>query len=142
MAATTLKAIIDRFQAVLEGADLHYTKATDEFTFDRQPNLAVNDVYRIEDLGPFTEPETLTNNMEAHVDELGVWIARKSAFDSQAERETLETTVNTIHKKIVADGPSNNYHANMVGREIRRADDSEIMMALVRFTVDFDFSVA
>ena len=139
MAATTIKAIIDRFQAVLEGADLNLKKSQEEFSFDLQPNLRINNVYRIEDAG-LAETQTLTNNVDARIDQLHVWLMRKATTDSQAERETLETTINTVEKKILADGPSNNYHATIESRELERVDD--VIVARVGFFVDYDYATA
>ena len=140
MASTTLKAIIDRFQAVLEGGDVNLKKTTDEFTFDREPNLMVDDVYRIEDLG-LIESTSITNSVDVRVDELGIWVARKGQFDTQAVRETLETDLVTIERKIVADGPSNDYHATITSREIQRPDESDVLTARLGVAVDYDFSL-
>jgi preprotein translocase subunit SecA len=139
MAATTLKAVIDRFQAVLEGANLNLRKSTDEFSFDQQPNTKLNQVYRVEDAG-LSETQTLTNNVDARVDSLSVWLARKATPDAQAERETLETTLLTAERQIVADGPSNNYHASVSAREIERTGD--VLVARLEVLVDYDVSLA
>ena len=140
MAATTLKAIIDRFQAVLEGADLNLKKATEEFSFDLQPNLRINNVYRIED-GGLGETATISNSTDVRMDLLNVWLARKATTDSQKERETLETTINTVERKIIADGPSNNYHATLDSREIERLDEGDVLIARVGILVDYDYSL-
>lgn len=141
MAATTLKAIIDRFQAVCEGADLNLKKSQEEFSFDLQPNLRINNVYRIADDG-LSQSQTLTNDVDARIDVLSVWLMRKATPDSQAERETLETTINTLERKILADGPSNNYKATLEGREVERPDGSDVIVARVGFFVDYDFATA
>ncbi len=46
--------------------------------------------------------------------------------------------MNTIERKIIADGPSNNYHATLVAREIARADD--LITGRLGIMVDYDFS--
>ena len=138
MAATTLKAIIDRFQAVLEGADLQLKKTTEEFSFDRQPNTRIDNVYRIEDAG-LVSTESATNNMEVRIDELAAWFARKATPDSQAVRDTLETDIVAFERKIVTDGRSNSYRATLNGREIERVDD--VILARVSVLVDYDFSL-
>ncbi len=139
MAVTTLKAIVDRFQAVLEGGDLNYKKSTEEFSFDLQPNTRVDTVYRIQDDG-LSESSSLTNNVDARVDGLSVWIARKATPDSQAVRETILLALDTIERKIVADGPAQNFHATITGREVERVGD--VIMARLGISVDYDFSLS
>lgn len=139
VAATTLAAIVLRFQTTCEGANLNLKKTTDEFSFDRQPNLRINNVYRIEDTG-LVETRSLTNNVDARVDGLAIWIARKATPDSVDERDTMESTCLTLERQIVSDGPSNSYHATIEGREIQREKD--VIMARIAFSVDYDVSLA
>ncbi len=139
MAATTLAAILDRFQAVCEGANVNLRKTTDEFSFDRQPNAKLDTVYRIEDAG-FSETASLTNNVDARVDLLSIWVARKATPDSQATRRTVEVDLLTIERQVVADGPDNNYHASKTAREVERVGD--VIMGRLELSVDYDVSLA
>lgn len=137
MATTTLKAIIDRFQAVLEAAPLSLVATKEPFSHDRQPNAVLNTAYRVEDAG-LSDTASVSNGVQVRRDTLRVWVARKVMFAGQTSAESLHDTLVSIERAIKADGASNSYHAEITGREITREGD--ILTASVDFVVDYDFS--
>ena len=142
MATTTLKAIIDRFQAICEGTTLLLQPSQSPFSHEREPNATVESAYYLAD-GGLSESQSGTNDIEFRIDSLTVWLARRMAANGQTQIETLETTLNTLERLILADGPANSYHAKVVDRVgPRRAGESAVLVAGLTFAVDYDFSTA
>src|SRR3990167_4112800 len=142
MATTTLKAIIDRFQAICEGATLDLQATQVPFSHDREPNATLDSAYYLHD-GGLSESKPGTNDLEFRLDTLTLWLTRRLAFAGQTQAETLETTMTTLERLILADGPANNYHAHVTGRAgPARAGESERLVAGLTFAVDYDFSTA
>jgi hypothetical protein len=139
MANTTLKAIIDRFQAVCEASASSLKKTKDAFSHDAQPNGLLTGTYYLEDAGISSSVEC-SNNAEARIDQLTVWIARKVAFDGVTALETMETAINTLERAIVADGPAQGYHARLAGRKVSRPKDKDFLIGSATFTVDYDYT--
>ncbi len=140
MATTTLKDIIDRFQTVIEAAPVSLKQTDQPFGFDLQPNAALDDRYWIQD-GGMLESRSMTNNAEVRMDSLTVWIATKIKFAGQTAQETMETALAVIERAIVADGPANSYAATKTERAIERIDDTDVLVGLIAFTVDYDFTL-
>ena len=141
MAVTTLKAIIDRFQTILEGSNVNLKPTREPFTHDRQPNTLLTDSYRVADAG-LQNTRSITNEKEARIDRIQVFVARKLAFDGQTAAETMHTTLNTIERYIVADGPANSYHASLSGRQVTPSASKDFLIGSVIISVDYDYNVA
>ncbi len=141
MAATTLKAIVDRFQAVLEASPLSLKATRDAFSHDRQPNALLDGTYYIQDDG-VAESRPVSNHADVRIDRLTVFLARKLAFDGQTQKETIETTLNTIERYLIADGPANSYHAFIGGRRVTRPAGTDIAIGSITVHVDYDFSTS
>jgi hypothetical protein len=142
MATTTLKAIIDRFQAVCEASPLSLKPSQVPFSHDREPNATLESAYYLED-GGLSESRSGTNDLEFRMDTLTVWLTRKLAFSGQTQAETLQTTMTSVERRILADGPANSYHARVTARAgPAQAGESDRLVAGVTFTVDYDFTTA
>jgi len=141
MATTTLKAIIDRFQLVIEDEPLSLTQTTQPFTFDVQPNATVDDRYWVED-GGLTESESQTNNAEVRMDTLIVWLASRLKLDGQSAQEAMETRLVTLERYLIADGAANSYMATLIGREMRKIDGLDALIASASFVVDYDYTLS
>lgn len=139
MAATTLKAIMDRFQAVLEASPLSLKATKEPFSHDRSPNAVIDTAYRIED-GGIASSRPVGASQFVRADRLTVFLAKKLNFAAQSSVETLETTLNTIERYILADDANNNYHASLEARRITRPPDSDVAVASLVFVVDYDYS--
>lgn len=141
MSDTTLKAIIDRFQAVLEASPISLTATRDAFSHDRQPNALLTNTYHVEDDG-LQGTQSITNHKEARIDRLTVFVARKLDFAPQTAKETMETLLTTIERYLKADGLSNNYHVNLQNRRVTRPAGKDFLIGSVTLTVDYDFNAA
>lgn len=143
MATTTFKAILDRFQAICEGGTLALTPSLVPFTHKRAPNSVADSQYFLEDVG-LSKTTIGTSDVEFRIDQVTVWLARRTAFAGQTAAETLHTTLNTLERLILADGPANSYHASVTGRQAPTPinEGGEIIVAGLTFAVDYDFSTA
>ena len=140
MATTTFPAILDRFQAVCEGATLSLSATQVPFSHAREPNAVVDASYYLEEAG-LNESRVGTSDLEFRVDRLTVWLARRSGQDGQTAIETLETTLTTLERLVIADGRSNHYHATVAGRSAPElTGDGGLIVAGLTFAVDYDFS--
>lgn len=139
MAATTLKAIIDRFQAVLEAAPLSLAPTKEPFSHDLSPNTVLDSAYRIKDDG-LVRNQPVGANQFVRVDRLTVFIAKKLAFTAQTVAETMETLLNTIERQILADDAAHEYHASVEGRTITQPPNTDIAIASLTVLVDYDYS--
>jgi hypothetical protein len=137
MAATTLGAILGHVRAVCEGTGLALSPTKDAFTHDRQPNTVLTDAYWVEDGGLGQNLEA-TANAAVRVDKLTVWIARKVAFDGQAAVDALETTLEALERRILADGLTHAYHARLDGRRVSRPAGKDFAVGSATVSVDYD----
>ena len=143
MAATTLKAIIDRFQVICEGGTLSLQKSLTPFTLVREPNATLESAYYLED-GGVVQTDIGTNEIEFRVDAVTVHLARRLKFAGQTEAETLQTTMNTLERLILADGPAQGFHASVAARvaPAPMEDNADVIVAGLTFNCDYDFSTA
>lgn len=139
MAATTLKAIMDRFQVVLEDDPLNLKATREPFSHDLAPNTIVDTAYRLED-GGLVSSRPVGNTQYVRVDRLIVYLTKKLNFAGQASVETLEQTLNTIERYILADDSANSYHASVEQRRITRIPETDVAVASLTFLVDYDFN--
>lgn len=139
MAATTITAIGNRIEAVLEAAPLSLKKTTDAFSHDRQPNTSIDNAYRLQD-GGLVSTKSATNMAAVRVDRLTIFIARKRKFGGRAPVESIQDDLNTIERYVKADGLSGSYHAELSGRKITPSGDS--VVGSIDVTVDYDFNEA
>lgn len=137
MAATTLKAIIDRLQAVCEASPLLFTKAKDAFSHQRQPNALLTDTYFIEDGGMVSSLEQ-GNNAEARIDLLNIQLARKVAFNGTLALENLETDLLTLERYLLADGPTHSYYPRVINRRTTRPNGKDFVIGTLGVHVDYD----
>lgn len=138
MADTTLKAIIDRFEAVLEATPLFLKPTKDAFSHDRQPNTLLDNSYYLED-GGLVSSRPVGNYKAVRVDRLVVFVALKLNFQAQTQKETMTTTLLTIERYLKADGPANSYHAEIGGgRRVTRPKGKDILIGSLALTVDYD----
>ena len=112
------------------------------FSHDREPNATLDAAYYLEDAG-LGDTREGTNAIQFRMDTVTVWLTRRVAFDGQTQAETLQTTMNTLERLLLADGPSNSYHATVTGRAgPKQAGESDRLVAGLTFTLDYDFSTA
>ena len=141
MADTTLKAIVDRFQAVLEASPCSLTASTLSFSHDRQPAAAIEDHYYLED-GGLVSNRPMGNYKAARMDRLRVFIAKKAKFDGVSAFETMTTLLLTIERAIKADGLSNSYHAEIESHRVTQPIGKDILIGEIALAVDYDVNEA
>lgn len=141
MADTTLAAIMRRFRVVLEGEPLFLRLSPDAFSIDVVPNDMLEDVYHVSDDG-IARQTPMGNYRAARIDRVVVNVARKISFQAQDASEAMHDVLNTIERRIKADGPNQSYHAEVQAREVRRVPETDIILATLTFGVDYDFNEA
>lgn len=141
MADTTLTAIMQRFQVVLEGHPLYLSQSRDAFSHDTVPNNLLDSSYHVRD-GGIADQRPMGNYKAARIDRLVVHLARKVSFEAQDASESLQTLLNTVERYIKADGPNNDYRAELDAREVARVDETDIVIAQLTFSVDYDYNEA
>jgi hypothetical protein len=139
MAATTLSAILTRFRTACEASPCSLTQTGDTFTHDRQPNAALTNSYRLEDAGTSQNLEA-TNNVAVRVDRVTVWIAQKVNFAGPTAEAAIEDKLVSIERAILADGPSNSYHARLESRRVSRPAGKDWLVGSASFSVDYDYA--
>lgn len=138
MAETTLTNIIARVKNVVEAIG-SFQLTQQQFTFEREPNATVDDRFWIEDVG-LIDSAPLTGLKEARIDGLRVWLAKRLSTDSYTVQNNLETNMRSIERRIIADGPDQNYHAVMVGRSVQTSEwSAEVMVGSMTWHMDYDF---
>lgn len=139
MADTTLSAIIDRVQAVVEASPVSLLKSKDAFTHERQPNALLTDTYHLADGGLYTSVD-VTSNAEARVDRLQILVARKVTFDSTAAMEAMHATLRAIERALIADGPAHSYNAQLNGRTVTKTAGKDFLIGSITMLFDYDYS--
>ena len=137
MGATTLKTIIDTVQALCEASPLSLSKSRDAFSHDRQPNTLLTNTYHIEDDGIVSSTE-LGANAEARIDALKIHIARKIAFDGVTAFETVQETLLTLERHLLAHGPNHSYYPRALNRDVTRPKGTDFLIGSLTVHVDYD----
>lgn len=139
MAATTLSAIMDRFTSVLEADPLFLKPTKEPFSHDLSPNTVLDSAYRIQDEG-IQSTRPVGASQFVRVDRICIYIAKKLNFAGQASVETMEDTLNTIERQILADDADHDYHASVDSRRVTNPPKTDIAIGSLSFLVDFDYS--
>jgi hypothetical protein len=142
MAATTIKAILDRFQAVLAAAPLSLVQAQQAFSHDRQPNAQIQDTFWIEN-GGLVNARSASNKQEVRVHRLTVYVAKPASFAGLAQMEAMLELGDTMYRYLIADGLTQGWNVSTGGGErVTNPKKTELVIASYPFLVDFDFSVS
>lgn len=141
MAATTLATIVGQMRTVLEAAPFSFIAARDQFSHDRQPNSVIDASYWIQDEG-LGASRWLTNQAQARLDRIAVFVARKLKFNPVAQVDALEDVLVDIERYLIADGPDHSYSVQLIGRRVTRPPESDLAIGSVTVQVDYDFSEA
>lgn len=141
MATTSLTAIMTAIRAVLEAAPLSLHQSSLPFSFDRLPNVMVQDAYCLEP-GTLVSGASATNDVEVRVHRLIVWVAKPLAFDGIAQLEALVDLGDDIYRYLSANGRANGWNIEQDGHQVQQPKNSNLIIGRFSFTVDFDFSSA
>lgn len=141
MAATTLAAILDRFQAVLAAAPLSLKQSLEAFSHDRQPNANIQDTFWVEDGGQASRRST-TNHSEARIDVLRVYVAKPKAFAGLTQMEALVTLGDTMYRHLLVDALTQGWNVEMAAHKTSSPANTDLVIGSYDFRVDYDFSSA
>ena len=140
MAALTLTDIMTRLETVLEAAPFGLMKTKVPFTHDHQPNETLEDRYTYRD-GGMVQSTSMSAMVQARIDRIEVFIARKLAFNGHAQQLALETQLVAIERAFIADGLNEGYHVTVDGsaRRVTQPRGKDLLVGSCAFLVDYDF---
>jgi hypothetical protein len=141
MAATTLSAILTRFETVLQAAPLSLSPAGDPYSSEGISGPEVDSAFRLVP-GGLVGQTCQSNYSTARIERIVVTVNRMTQFDAYDVQRALEDQLDAIERAIIADGPDHSYMASIEkgSRKVTRKKDSDVIEASINFLVDFDFS--
>lgn len=141
MAVTTLAAILAAWGTTLEASPLSLVPASGPFTHDNQPNATLANSYYVTDGGKVSRT-SLTNDVEARIDRLQVWIAKPLNFDPDGQLQAMETLLDNVYRYLLPVARAAGYNIEADTRRVSRPANSELIIANQDLLVDYDFSSA
>lgn len=141
MATTTLAAILEAWETVLEAPPRNLRPAQQPFSHDRQPAGLVADSYCLEDGGQVRR-DTVTSNQEVRIDRIRLLVAKPIAFAGRSQHRALLTLGDAIYRALVANGRTQGWHVAQQNHRVTQPANTELLIASFDFTVDYDFDVA
>jgi hypothetical protein len=141
MAATTISAILERFETVLVAAPLNYTLTDQPFSDEQTPGTMVDQMVRVNS-GGLVNSRSTSADQEVRLDRITVQVQRTLKFEGYDEQRALQDVLDEIERAIRADGPDNFYSASIEkgSRKAVRRKDSDVVEASLNFIVDYDWS--
>jgi hypothetical protein len=143
MAAQTISAILERFQAVLEAPPLSLTPSLEPFGDTAVPNALIDETYRLV-AGGVVNDRTTSNWQSVRLDRITITIAQALKMDGYAAQRDLQTLLDDIERALVNDGPDHGYFASVEkgSRKTERPKGTDLCRASLNMLVDYDFSSA
>lgn len=152
MSETTLSAILDRFERVLESPPLSLTKSKVPFNDDKslviEPNNVIDVLFSVSG-GEMVSRTSQSNYSEARLDRVIVTLHKAMNFDAYAARRDLADMCDRVVRALIADGPDHSYDVSeeRSSRKISRPKGdkgvpTDICRAEIHFFVDYDYSEA
>jgi hypothetical protein len=140
MAATTLSAILERFETVLQDPSLNLERSADPFTDQAVPNALVNTTFRVL-AGGLVRETSQSNFSTARVDRVTVTVQRALHFAAYDAQRELQDLLDDIERAIVADGPDQGYMVTVEkgSRKVMKKKDADVIEASIAFMCDYDF---
>jgi hypothetical protein len=140
MAATTISAILERFESVLQSEPLNLTLSTTPFSDEVVPNTLVNEVCRVQSGGVVSSRST-SNYQALRMDRVSVSIQRALQFEAYQTQRDIQDILDDIERYVIADGPEHGYMVTVEkgSRKIVRRKDADVVDASIHFLVDYDF---
>ncbi len=140
MAATTISAILERIETVLQAEPLVLTRSIDPFTDALTPNTMVDTTFRVV-AGGMVRENSQSNYSTARVDRVTVTVAQALKFDGYQAQRDLQDLLDDIERAIIADGPDQGYMVTVEkgSRKVTRPKDSDLCQASISFFCDYDF---
>ena len=155
MAATTLSAILERFDTVLQASPLLLLPTSNPFSDAAEPNANVGSYYTLLPAG-LVHPDGTSNYSEARIDRITVKVQKPLDFNASRAIRELQDLCDAIERAIIADGPDHFYDATVEkgSRKVTRPKPprtpgstqptagSDLAEATIAFLVDYDYNEA
>jgi hypothetical protein len=140
MAAQTISAILERFEAVLSAPPLNLDPSPNPFTDEAVPNLSINDTFRVV-AGGLVNDRITSNFQSVRLDRVTVTIARTLDMDGYQAQRDLQDLLDSIERAVIADGTNHGYMASLEkgSRKGERPKGTDLCRASLNFLVDYDF---
>lgn len=143
MAATTLSAILTRFETVVQAAPLSLTLSKQPFGDTLEPNTIISTLVRIV-AGGMVSQRSQSNYSEARIERITVTLYQAMNFDGYGAQRDLADLCDDVVQALIADGPDQGYDVTEEkgSRKITRMKDADICQAQVNLLVDYDWNEA
>lgn len=141
MATTTLDAIVEAIEAVLQAPPLNLAAAQQAFSHDRQPASLVANSYWIEDGGQ-TRRTSMTADQEVRIDRVRLFVAKPIAFAGRSQMRAMIALGDAIYRALSADGRTNGWNVEQLNHRVTTPAKSELLIGSFDFTVDYDFDAS
>ncbi len=141
MAATTLAAILERFETVLTTAPLSLTLSQQPFSDETEPNAVVDTLARVT-AGGLVGQRGQSNYAEARIDRVVVTLQQPMGFDGYSAQRALSDLADDVSRAMIADGPSAGYDVTEErgSRKTVNPKKTELCRLEINFFVDYDWS--
>lgn len=143
MAATTISAIIERFEKVLTSPPLNLTISTQPFGDDVEGNAIVDAMFRVVS-GGMVGQRSQSNYAEARMDRVTVTLQQKLRFDGYQAQRDLTDLADDVVRAMIADGLDYSYDVTEEkgSRKIVHPKKTDICRMDIGFICDYDWNEA
>ncbi len=140
MAATTLAAILERFEAVISTAPLSLTLSKQPFGDETEPNLVVDVLARVTS-GGMAGQRSQSNHSEARMDRVIVSLQQAMKFDGYGAQRDLAILCDDVVRAIIADAIDQGYDVTEEkgSRKMSNPKKTDLVRADIGFLVDYDW---
>ncbi len=141
MSATTIGAIMQRFQTVLEAAPISLERSGDPFTDTGTPGGMTDRTYRLVHAG-LVHSTPMSAGLVVRIERITVTIMRAMQFDGYVAQIDVQDQLDAVERAIVADlvAQSINVNVEKGSRKVTRPKNANICVGAINFLVDFDFN--
>lgn len=143
MAATTLSAILERFEAVLQAAPLRLTLTRHPYGDKLEANAITDDAVSIQSVG-LIGARSQSNYAEARMERITVTLHRALSFSGYQAQRDLSDLCDAVVQALIADGADHDYDVTEEkgSRKQVLPKDSDVAQAQISLCVDYDWNEA
>jgi hypothetical protein len=137
MPATTFPAIWDRINSLVAGAPYNFTQSRDPFSFDQQPETALDLIFRVD--ADLAQTDGYLGYQQAELWHVSVWFARKHKANPQAAYRAAAVDITSLQATLVRDGGLYDYGVSELAGEVRLpSDDATYLVGRITALVDIE----
>ena len=142
MAATTMSAILERFDTVLQDEPCLLKPSSNPFTDTSESNISIDTTYLLQAGGLVGTPLTTGYYSDARVERVTISLYKTMEFDAYQAQKDLMDLLDVVERAVIADGPDNGYMVTVEkgSRKVTRPKGTDLCEAALSFLVDFDYS--